>query len=147
MAGVNSRVFKRGAQLNRISFYVAGCCSLCQWNGRMDDLNSGCIGASVRERIRGHAEFCMWCCAASKDVWLLSFKHACAGSGKLSQAEAAARRAAREVSSSSWLLLAAIGLALLLLWAKLLPHLPWLQQELTKWHSLSAGGAANARPT
>jgi hypothetical protein len=71
----------------------------------------------------------------------------CAGGSKPSLAESAARKAARDASSLSWALLGALGLLLLLLWAKLLPHLPWLQEELRKWHSLGGTGAANARPT
>ena len=73
--------------------------------------------------------------------------HACAGGSKPSLAEAATRKATRDASYYSWVLLASLGLLLLMLWAKLLPHLPWLQEELRKWHSLGGTGAANARPT
>lgn len=73
--------------------------------------------------------------------------HACAGSKKTSVAELAARKAARDSSFFSWKLSLVLGLLLLLLWARLVPHLPWLQQEVTKWHSLVLGGTANPKPT
>lgn len=70
-----------------------------------------------------------------------------AGGKTLSLAEQAARRAAREASSFSWVLALALGLLLLVAWAQLAQRMPWLHQEVTRWRSLGARGAANPKPT
>ena len=147
LAGVNSNVFKRGARPHHCVTWQ-GIAFLARGRGTYMRGWKMCVASRCAHEPRGFRQFST--CPAVPHLSKyrsVDTKHACTGGSKLSQAEAAAQRVAREASSSSWVLLAAIGLALLLLWAKLLPHLPWLQQELTKWHSLSAGGAANARPT
>lgn len=70
-----------------------------------------------------------------------------AGGAKLSLAEQAARKAAREASKFGWVLALALGLLLLVAWAQAVQRLPWLQQEVTRWRSLGARSAANPKPT
>ena len=70
-----------------------------------------------------------------------------AGGRQLSLAEQAARKAAREASSFSWVLALALGLLLLVAWAQLVQRMPWLQQEVGRWRSLGGRSAANPKPT